>query len=200
MDLPKMIFFDTETTGFRPGNICQLSYLIIDGDNLIPKNHFFKVDYVEPGAERIHGLSVRKLAQLSENKTFRDHHNSLLKDFIDAELLVAHNFNFDLNFLRFEFRNCGQHFTYNDSLCTMNYFTDICKIPKSNGYGYKWPRLEELTRFFKVSERAIIKETNQIFECTDVGYHDARFDTVATYLCFMKAIEKGLVQFGTTNY
>lgn len=195
-----MLFFDTETTGFRPGSICQLSYIIIDGNTLIPKNYFFKVDYVEPGAERIHGLSVRKLAKLSNNNTFKDHYNSLFNDFTHSDLLVGHNINFDLNFLRHEFRNCGHNFTYNDSLCTMRYFTNICRIPKNSGNGYKWPRLEELTKYFRIRDNEIIRETKELFKCKDSGYHDARFDTVATYLCFMKALEKGLIKYGVASY
>ncbi|MDZ7543527.1 3'-5' exonuclease, partial [Clostridium perfringens] len=26
----KLLFFDTETTSIKPGNICQLSYIVID--------------------------------------------------------------------------------------------------------------------------------------------------------------------------
>lgn len=26
----KLLFFDTETTGIKPGSICQLSYILID--------------------------------------------------------------------------------------------------------------------------------------------------------------------------
>ena len=26
----KLLFFDTETTSIKPGNICQLSYIIVD--------------------------------------------------------------------------------------------------------------------------------------------------------------------------
>ncbi len=51
----KMIFFDTETTGITPGNICQLSYIVVD-TGVKPtktegKNVFFAVEYVEPEAE-----------------------------------------------------------------------------------------------------------------------------------------------------
>ncbi len=58
----KMIFFDTETTGIRPGNICQLSYILVDTSykptKTIGKNIFFTVDYVEPSAQDVHGFSI----------------------------------------------------------------------------------------------------------------------------------------------
>lgn len=36
----KLLFFDTETTGLNPGNICQLSYIIIDNVD-VKSNIFF---------------------------------------------------------------------------------------------------------------------------------------------------------------
>ena len=189
----KIIFLDTETSGLSPGSICQLSYLIINNNNIEAKNHFFKVDYVDPKAEEIHGLSVEKLYKLSNNRTFRDNLHLLKNDFDNADLLVGHNINFDLNFLIAEYRKSGHRFSFNDTFCTMRYFTNICKIPHFNGNGYKWPRLEELTQFFNISDIDIIKETKNVFNCKDVGYHDARFDTVATYLAYIEGLRKGVL-------
>lgn len=189
-----ILFFDTETTGFRPGNICQLSYLIINGQDILPNNFYFRVDYVEPGAERIHGLSVDKLASLSNNKSFSHSFSKIKSDFSRVDLLVGHNLNFDLGFIRAEFARCNSDFAYDRGMCTMRYFTNICKIPGSNGRGYKWPRLEELTNFFKISHKEIIRTTESLFNSGNTSYHDARFDTVATYLSYLKAREKGLIR------
>lgn len=191
---PRILFFDTETTGLRPGNICQLSYLIVDGNNIDHKNYYFKVDKVEYGAQMVHGLSVQELHRLSKNKSFKDHFSIILDDFTSSETLVAHNFNFDLNFLKAEYASCGKNFAYSNSLCTMRYFTNICKIPKSNGPGYKWPRLEELLKYFKIKDKEILKATKEIFGTNKTNYHDARFDTVAVYLCYMKGLEEGLIK------
>ncbi|NMA49991.1 MAG: 3'-5' exonuclease [Tissierellia bacterium] len=193
-EMPRMLFFDTETTGFNPGNICQLSYVIVDGEEVIPKNYYFKVDYVDPGAQRVHGLSVNKLIKLSGNREFVDFHNDLYDDFENADLLIAHNFSFDIRFIRSEFMRCGINYIYNESLCTMKYFTNICRIPSDRGYGYKWPKLEELVKYFRIKEKRIIKTTEELFDCKKIDYHDARFDTVATYLCFMEAMSQGLVK------
>lgn len=197
--LPRMLIFDTETTGFRPGNICQLSYLIVDDGKVTPGNYYFKVGYVEPGAQRIHGLSVEKLKRLSNGKSFVDYHHEFIDDFTNADLLVAHNFNFDNTFLKSEFSRCGISNFYPDSLCTMNYFTNICKIPSDSGYGYKWPRLEELIAYFKIKEKTINDATRDYFASKDLGYHDARFDTTATYLCLIKALDMGLIKFGLAS-
>lgn len=189
----KILFFDTETTDLYPGNICQLSYIIIENEDIIDKNFFFKVDYVQPAAENIHGFSVEKLKKLSNNMTFKDQINLLRNDFDEADLLVGHNINFDLNFISSEYKKSGLNFTYNENFCTMRHFTSICKIPNHRGYGYKWPRLEELTKFLNIKHKDILKATENIFGSKNIGYHDARFDTTATYLAYMEGIDRGLI-------
>lgn len=65
----------------------------------------------------------------------------------------------------------------------MNFYTDILQIP--HYYGYKWPKLEEVTEFLAISD-STIKELaiSQFNECNN--YHDARFDLAATYLIYIK--------------
>lgn len=189
-----VLFFDTETTGFKPGNICQLSYILLDGEEVSSKNMYFKVEYVEPGAENLHGLSVKKLINLSNNLEFKDRFQEIRGDFSRANLLVAHNFSFDLNFIRAEFNRCGHTFKYRDRLCTMYHFTNVCKLPKPRGSGYKWPRLDELNGFLKISRKEIIEKTNEVYDIDNIDYHDARFDTVATYLAYSKGVERNLIK------
>lgn len=189
-----ILFFDTETTGFRPGSICQLSYIVLQEEEVKSKNMYFKVEYVEPGAERVHGLSVKRLINLSNNLGFKDRFEELREDFSKAELLVAHNFNFDLNFIRSEFQRLGHKFTYKKSLCTMHYFTSICKLAKANGGGYKWPRLDELVNYLGITNKGILEHTNHIFSASGIDYHDARYDTVATYLVYRKGLERDLIK------
>lgn len=198
-EMPRILFLDTETTGLSPGNICQLSFLVIDEGKVTPNNYYFKVEYVEPGAQRVHGLSVNKLAQLSKNKTFIDYQDELIDEFNKSDILVAHNFNFDINFIKTEFKRCGINYIYNDSLCTMRYFTDVCRIPNSKGNGYKLPRLEELISYFEIKDRTIKSKTKELFNCNNIGYHDARFDTTAVYLCFMEALDRGLIKMGVST-
>lgn len=142
---------------------------------------------------------MEKLIKLSNNETFKDKISLFKNNFDHANLLVGHNIRFDLEFIISEYRQARYNFTYNDAFCTMKHFTNICKIPNYNGYGYKWPKLEELTNFFGISHKDIRKTTEDIFRCKDIGYHDARFDTVATYLSYMKGLERGLI-LSKTNY
>ena len=93
-----ILYFDTETTGLYPGQICQLSYVMQDKENLLAKNFFFSVDCVEREAFNVHGFSVEKLSQLSNGKRFNHHFNQINKDFETADLVVSHNISFDFSF------------------------------------------------------------------------------------------------------
>ena len=56
-----VLYFDTETTGLYPGEICQLSYIMQDKGGVSAKNFYFAVDFVEYGALKVHGLTAEKL-------------------------------------------------------------------------------------------------------------------------------------------
>jgi DNA polymerase III subunit epsilon len=191
----KMIFFDTETTGLRPGSICQMSYIIVD-TSVKPavtsgKNLFFSVDYVEPGAEQVHGFSVEALYELSGGMYFEDFFESIASDFNEADFVIGHNVNFDIGFLKSELEGCGEDFIPKHVFCTMGYYKTICKVRDSRG-DVKNPKLEELVRFLGITEQDIIDTSNKLFGGTG-SFHDARFDTAATYLTVVEGIKKGYI-------
>ncbi|MDT8718739.1 3'-5' exonuclease [Clostridium sp. 19966] len=191
----KLIFFDTETTGLKPGSICQLSYITVDTsmkpNSTTGKNIFFAVDYVEPSAEEIHGFSAEDLYELSEGMYFEDHFENIYKDFSEADFVIGHNVNFDINFLTHEIEGCGEEFKPNNVFCTMNYYKDICKMVNGRGER-KNPKLEELVRFLGINNDNIREISNKLFEGSG-NYHDARFDTTATYLAVTEGIKKGYI-------
>lgn len=182
----KNIFFDTETTGLNPGQIGQISY-IVEGEQGIEeaKNIFYKVDSVEPGAQRVHGFSVEDFDRLSNGKTFKDGHGELYEAFKDKRL-VAHNIGFDIKFISSEFWRCGISFQAVDKACTMEFFKNILKIePRSRRYGrYKNPKLSEVIDYFNLDNNKIMEYSRQLFgnEQFNQGYHDSRFDTTAMYV------------------
>ncbi|MBQ3597212.1 MAG: 3'-5' exonuclease [Clostridia bacterium] len=184
-----IICLDTETTGLYPGEICQLSYVCINKGVVTAKNFFFAVDHVEYGAYLVHGFSVEKLLELSKGKTFAQQISEIQNDFDKASFLVAHNVNFDFSFLSKEFERCGRIFYCKDSFCTMKKSLPICKIPRANHRGYKYPKLSELCAFLGITDTQIQLATRTLFG-KEVGYHDARFDATAVYL----AVEKGINQ------
>lgn len=181
-----LIIFDTETTGFQPGQICQLSYIVARDKKIEGKNYFFTVDYIEPGARRVHGFSVDDLRKLSGGKDFRYYHPEIAADFSSAERLVAHNYAFDYRFMAAEFARCSSQFTCADHFCTMRRFTSICRLP-----GLKYPRLGELVEFMGITERMIKQTAEELFGSKDLRAHDARYDVTATYLCYQKGLESG---------
>lgn len=203
------IIFDTETTGLNSfaDQIAQLSYIIINDDYEIKtaKNFYFSVDYVEAGASRVNGLTKKRLEELSEGKKFEDFADEIYEDFLNAKVSIAHNLPFDLSFLRQEFKRLEYDTDTLDEdkeyLCTMDRYTDILKI-EHKYYGYKYPRLDEVMWKLNVSREYISNMANDIFEIEDIGYHDARFDIVATLIAYksLEHIEKYITCYDTFKY
>ena len=183
-----IIYLDTETTGLYPGNICQLSYIMQDGDSVTAKNMFFAVDFVEFGAYMVHGFSVEKLKILSNGKRFRDRVDEIISDFRNADLVVSHNVSFDFMFLSKEYETCGKMFLPKESFCSMKNMTSVCKLKRNSGMGYKYPKLSELCAFFNVTDAEISKKSEELFGSLS-NYHDARFDTTAVYLAMNTAVK-----------
>ena len=183
-----ILYFDTETSGLRPGQICQLSYIMQDGDNLSARNIFFSVDYVECGAYAVHGFSKQRLDILSNGKKFKDFIDVIENDFKRADVVVAHNLSFDAMFMRAEFERLNRVFKANGEFCSMKISTPLCKIKKASGCGYKYPKLNELCAFLGVEDYKILSVAQKIFGAK-CGYHDARFDTTALLLAVNAGLE-----------
>jgi len=193
----RALIFDTETTGLKPGNICQLSYIIDDNDRLTGVNYFFKVDYIEPGAQRIHGLNVSDLAELSRGLGFSDHSDRIANDFSGCPVWIAHNFKFDYSFLQAEYRRCSKRVGAQRQFCTMQYYAPIIKLPSSGSWSgarqYKYPNLAELTAFMRLSDGEITEFARKTFGVGEGGlnFHDARYDCSAVYLSYKKGLAAG---------
>jgi DNA polymerase III subunit epsilon len=181
----RTVIFDTETTDIHPGDICQIAYIVID-NGIKARNYYFEVDHINPSAERVHGLSVERLKELSGGSRFSDYIDEIEKDFSNVDIIAGHNVSFDIKFLREEFKRCGRTFNYAKEFCTMKHFTNICKIKKNDGR-YKYPRLEELIKFLNIEDKEIVDKTVSLYNSLENDYHDARFDTVAAYLCLLRA-------------
>ena len=177
-----ILYFDTETTGLYPGRIIQLAYILDDGTEPRGKNFFFAVDYIEPSAVAVHGINVEKLKVLSGGKTFSDYADEIFDDFAAADLIVAHNVKFDLEFMMAEFRYLDRIFRYKECLDTMRYFTPIMKLPRATSAGYKFPKLTELIDYAEVFPYDVSRASKTIFGETTALFHEASFDTTAMYL------------------
>lgn len=183
-----ILFFDTETTGLMPGRIIQLSYVMQSEEGVRAKNFYFYVDYIEPSAMAVHGLTPEMLFELSSGHSFSTEIDEIYDDFLSADLVVSHNFAFDLKFMIAEFLYQDRQFRYRESLCTMKYFTDVMRLPRKSGRGFKYPKLSELAEYLDIYPYDISRENINLFG--DIGKsHDARYDTTTVYLAFNRGAD-----------
>jgi hypothetical protein len=68
----------------------------------------------------------------------------------------------------------------------MFHFTPICKLPGQKRF--KRPKLVELMEFLKQCPNEGLEFTKKTYGCSDVGFHDARYDTGILYLCYKKGV------------
>ncbi len=193
------IFFDTETTGLAPKgdllntwadypHIVQIAWFIEDTTTGQWKSrmHFIKPDgwKVPEEAEAVHGFSTKHCKKVGGN--FAQVARWFLDDCRKADLIIAHNIEFDANvFMANCIREAGvkayeqlrEVFAPTRLFCTMKATTHFCKIP---GYydKYKWPKLEELYE----------KCFNDTFDA-----HDAQNDTWALQRCYVYLKEHKII-------
>ena len=198
----KILLLDTETTGLKNAQICQLSYIIFDPTlkKAIGRNFYLKVDRMEAGAEKVHGLSMEKLDILSEGKRFADVAEQFLNEARLCDIIVAHNIKFDIERIQEEYRrlgiDIGDAFSMSKRFCTMMYYTNICKIPNPrNPKQYKFPKVEEVMAFLRIDNETVVYQAKEIFgECQ--GFHDARFDITATLKLLLEGFVNGYIRKG----
>jgi DNA polymerase III epsilon subunit-like protein len=160
----KILTLDTETTGLclwdkessDPGQprVCEIAAVLDDheGKNRHVFNAIIKPEgYTIPvESSNIHGITHEMAMDLglSAATVFRT-----LMDMMEAaDGMVCHNIGFDFKMLKIEAHhlNLPQLRTLAENIphhCTMTPSTNLCKIPKASGHGYKWPTLGETTKF-----------------------------------------------------
>ena len=98
------IVLDTETTGLSPDNGDRIVEIgCVELINHVPTSNTYQVYLnpekdMDPGAEKVHGLTNEFLL---DKPKFREIADSFL-DFIGDSNLIAHNADFDINFLNSE--------------------------------------------------------------------------------------------------
>jgi DNA polymerase-3 subunit epsilon len=104
------IVFDTETTGFKPENGDRLVEIgAVELINHIPTGRHYH-QYINPDRDmpedafKIHGLSYDFLKEFPR---FKDIAHEFL-EFIGEDTLVAHNAQFDINFVNYELKQIGK--------------------------------------------------------------------------------------------
>ena len=186
----RILVFDTETSGLNPqwNVILQLAYQIVDTDSWATQktiNHYFAWPEdkarVTQEAIAVNGLTEEFLGskQLSNRKTALE---EFVKDKDSCDLLVAHNLEFDKNFIIAACREEGVKYAnsgWAKSYDTMKRTTSYCQIPKAWGNGYKWPKLTELADCLYI-------------DYSNISLHDSSGDVELTKLCFEGIVAEGL--------
>jgi len=187
------LFFDTETTGL-PKNwqapisdvnnwprLVQIAWLVYNQaeKRIISQNHIIKPEgfTIPREAEMVHGISTQKA--LKQGQPLQEVLENFARDVAEAELVIAHNINFDEKIAGAEFlrKQINNDFFQKTRVCTMQSSIDFCQLP--GNYGYKWPKLSELH----------IK----LFDCDFEDAHDALVDVEACARCFFELKKLGII-------
>lgn len=180
--MARYVYFDTETTGFKPGQIGQLTAIIVDEGNVKGVNYFFEVVHVDPDVTKTLGRDVEFYSSRAKGLKFKDKADEI-KNIFDNAIWVAHNLRFDENFLSSELWRCGLTSTASNKLDTMEHFRPIIKA--TNSYGrIKNPKLIEVVKGLGLNEEKIRQYACKLFESSDdeITYHDSRYDTTVVYV------------------
>lgn len=173
------IFLDTETSGLKPGQVGQLSYIIeIPNQRVYAKNFFFAIDSLDDGAAEVTQRDLDFYKRASNGKVFKDYIEEIATD-LNGAVLYAHNAKFDRGFMDAEFRRCGLIYSPAGVECTMLKFRNILRLP--GRYGFKNPKLEEVINHYHITSRAILELQKRLYGGDSGAFHDSRYDTTAMY-------------------
>ncbi len=189
----KLLFFDTETTGL-PKNynapisdtsnwprLVQLSWIMADEDaNILSKKDFIikPNGFVIPKeSSEIHGITTDKAEREGFDLSYVL--DIFDKGLIQADILVGHNIDFDINVLRSELYRLkrNDYICQKERLCTMKATVDYCKIISRNGY--KYPKLQELYR--------------KVFSRDFEDAHNSAADIQATLECYFELKKRNII-------
>ena len=187
------LFFDVETTGLplsysapvhRLDNwprVVQLAWMLFEHKDLVDKaDHIIKPEgFIIPAdAVRIHGITTKTAIEKGVGLT--DALALFLSAVKRADVIVAHNIDFDINIVGAELLRKELDISFFDKprYCTMKSTARICGIPGNRGY--KWPKLSELYKC--------------LFNKTFDDAHDASADVEVCAKCFFKLLDLGYIK------
>jgi DNA polymerase-3 subunit epsilon len=191
-----LLFFDCETNGL-PKNysasyeeveswprVISLAWLLVDTEqNIInSQHHLIKPNGWTIPAEEFwtkNGFSTER--SLAEGIDIDPVLEAFVFDKHNADVLVAHNLNFDHRIVWAEIIRSGRKPKSGmEKICTMMKSTKHCNIPSPKGYGApKWPTLNELH--------------NVLFKRSFEGAHDALADVTACKDCFFELLRLNVI-------
>lgn len=188
----KRVYLDTETSGFQPGQIAQISYLVEDNNEIVKRvNQYLTVEYMSDDAAKTTGLTKERLKELSRGRVFKERAKEFFED-LDGSILVAQNVGFDEKFVSAELYRCGISYIPEFKFCTMKYFTNIMQLPRKGG-GYKYPSLQEIMAYLDIKTSDVERFAQGVYGKFPLQAHDARFDAMGVYLICKKSEKAGML-------
>lgn len=188
------VFYDTETTGLKPGSIAQFSAIkTVDGKVAECKNLYFAVKGMTEGAIAVTGRNDDDYLKLSGGITFADRANEIA-EFIRGAQLYGYNVKFDNKFMKAEFERTGRFkvrggylSNSSDVVLTENDVMDKCSMYlnfSNMGLGSRTrAKLCDIVAGLRIDENKVARLTATAFGLNDsVSFHDATYDTMCTFL------------------
>lgn len=184
----RILLIDTETTGMiarslapdhsAQPRIVQLAAILMrpDGGEEMCLNTLIRPDgwTIHPKAHEVHKIGLEECHRIGW--PIRSALSYVMGMARSAARVVAHNADFDVFMLAGEFARIGHPSPVpKDVYCTMQKATDIVRVPKARGGGWKWPKLNETYRHFFGTD----------FE----GAHDALADVRACAKCYFEIVK-----------
>lgn len=193
-------FYDVETSGFISKSLAatdpkqawtmQIAYILSDRDRIFTEFSSLVTSEgrtCNPHAQKVHQISIEDCDRggMSEDNLLIP----IVHGFFTADLLVAHNHSFDIEFLdQFIWRSNTKWAGLKQIpfYCTMKETTPLCRLPFKqiqrwkSSQKFKWPKLEELYKFLFGEEL--------------VGAHDALVDVRAVRRCYYKLKDIGFIR------
>lgn len=119
MTIQKHVVFDVETTGLSPSRgdrIIELGAIAVENEDIVGEFHtlIYAGKQIPCAVRRIHGITNDMLI----GKPRPEEAFPQFREFINNSILVAHNAQFDVRFLRYEFARLGFGLG-NRYLCTL---------------------------------------------------------------------------------
>ena len=196
----KILLFDTETTDLE-GYVVEIAYLVCKLKEKGLKLVRGKARALNPQAEV--SSYVRWKFHINPEKfeglpTFKDFWRESGKEFLNADLIVAHNVSFDLSILIRELKRLGKDrdisiLKRKPTFCTCKDLLELTGM-------WKKPKLEEAVKYFNIDPIQIeltYKSLRERFRFSpkrirdkNLFYHNALYDTVALAYVFSACYKK----------
>jgi len=189
--MKNFLFIDTETTGFKKGGsliqdgqarVCQIAMMLTDksGKSLCSFSSLIKPDdwQIHPGAQAVHGKTNDMCEVYGVNFVFA--YNIFAQLAKKADLIVAHNVNFDRGMMEIENAYCAQREGRTAEMilkpwhCTM--------ITNTHIKGGKWPKLSEALKHYCNREATDAHDAmGDCIDCRDIFFatYNEMFDVAS---------------------